>query len=429
MQRRLFYIAMAAVNPNAGEFSVTYLPEPLLRDLLGGSYGSFKSDLEVAAHGLVGTSFRVRKEKGGWSVSSVFHRIEYIHPGESSREGEVNYQPYDLVSVQLHSDLLPYLIGLKGSYNSQVLKIVLELPVARSHKLYELLLHEGYAGKRREVVLSLEDLKHFLEVDGEYDKFRDFRRLIDRCHDHIQTVTDQRFTYEGVREGRKITQVRFEVWYDTSPQGVLPLVDTQFAIEEIQAASELISVGYTQDAYAAVRTYGLQEVHAVVVEVKAAIKAGQNGAKPIYNPGGLTAIRLQERASLSSAKAELQESGALPPETSEVDIAGISAELLARYESYRRTVAQEIWAELETDEKDAFMARLPARLGRVQADLIKSGKLSGKGVERLRDHWLLTDCSDRVMGFGRWSEMNGVLSGYGSGIAEEISRYVENALR
>ena len=80
MQRRLFYIAMAAVSPTAGTFAVTYLPEPLLRELLGGTYGSFKNDLETAAQGLVGTSFRVRKEKGGWSVSSVFHRIEYT-PG------------------------------------------------------------------------------------------------------------------------------------------------------------------------------------------------------------------------------------------------------------------------------------------------------------------------------------------------------------
>lgn len=420
MQRRLFYIAMAAVYPNAGTFAVTYLPEPLLRELLGGTYGSFKNDLETAAHGLVGTSFRVRKEKGGWSVSSVFHRIEYIHPGETSKDGDVNYQPYDLVSVQLHSDLVPYLIGLKGSYNSQVLKIVLELPIARSHKLYELLLHEGYAGKRREVILALDDLKSYLEIDGEYEKFRDLRRVIERCREHISAVTDQRFTYEGVREGRKITQLRFEVWYEQSPQGTLPLMNTQFAIEEIQAASELISVGYTQDAYVAVKTYGVQEVHAVVAEVKQAIKAGRNGAKPIYNPGGLTATRLKERFSLTTTKAELLEQGILPPDEPKVDVASVANEVVALFEAYRREVASRIWDALDDTARGLFIVSLESRLDRFQADLIKRSKLSGKSLERLRDAKLLDDYSDQVLSFSDFVEREGLLSNYSKKVGSKI---------
>lgn len=420
MQRRLFYIAMAAVYPSSETFAITYLPEPLLRELLGGSYGSFKNDLEAAAHGLVGTSFRVRKEKGGWSVSSVFHRIEYIHPGETGKEGEINYQPYDLISVQLHSDLVPYLIGLRGSYNSQVLKIVLELPIARSHKLYELLLHEGYAGKRREVVLALDDLKHYLEIDGEYEKFRDFRRVIDRCRTHIQAVTDQRFAYEGVREGRKISHLRFEVWYEQSPQGALQLVDTQYAIEEIQAASELISVGYTQDAYVAVKTYGIQEVHAVVGEVRQAIKAGRNGAKPIYNPGGLTATRLKERASLDEVQAGLRNQGILPPEEAQIDCAGVADELITLFEIYQREVATGIWTSLNERARDAFMVSLESRLDRFQVELLKNSKLSGKSVERLRNAYLLLDHRDQVLDLPAFVAREGLLTDYAKEIREGV---------
>lgn len=428
MQRRLFYIAMAAVNPNAEAFSVTYLPEPLLRELLGGTYGSFKDDLETAAHGLVGTSFRVRKAKGGWSVSSVFHRIEYIHPGEASKEGEINYQPYDLVSVQLHSDLVPYLIGLKGSYNSQVLKVVLELPIARSHKLYELLLHEGFAGKRREVFLPLADLKGYLEVDGEYQKFRDFRRLIDRCRAHIQAVTDQRFNYDGVREGRKITQLRFEVWYETVAQGTLPLVDTQFAIEEIQAASELISVGYTQDAYAAVKAYGVQEVHAVAAEVKAAIKAGRNGSKPIYNPGGLAATRLKERAALASAERELRDQGVLPPEEPEVDISDLAAGLVMSYEDYLSEFAEARWDEFPSNEQEAFMQALPTRVERAQADLMRAGRLSGKGVLILRNRLLLEESAVRPHSLHDWVKREKMLAAHPAEVAARILAVAETKL-
>ena len=425
MQRRLFYIAMAAVHPLSESFAVTYLPEPLLRELLGGSYGSFKNDLEAAAHGLVGTSFRIRKEKGGWSVSSVFHRIEYIHPGETNRDGEVNYQPYDLISMQLHSDLVPFLIGLKGSYNSQVLKIVLDLPIARSHKLYELLLHEGYAGKRREVTIPLDDLKHYLEIDGEYEKFRDFRRVLDRCCSHIHAVTDQRFSYEGLREGRKISHVRFDVWYEVSTQGMLPLIDTQYAIEEIQAASELISVGYTQDAYEAVKTYGVQEVHAAVADVRQAVKAGRNGAKPILNPGGLVATRLKERRRLVAAQAVLHKEGLLPPSEPEVDVSGAADGLIARYEAYQRDLAGRLWQDLNASEKDAFMALLNSRLDRFQRELVKQSNMAGKAFESLRDRHLLLENESQVLSLSAFAEQESLLAGYAEDVKQQIFTLAE----
>jgi hypothetical protein len=428
MQRRLFYIAMAAVCPTDEAFAVTYLPEPLLRVLLGGSYGSFKDDLEAAAHGLVGTSFRLRKEKGGWSVSSVFHRVEYIHPGETSKEGEVNYQPFDLISVQLHSDLLPYLVGLKGSYNSQVLKIVLDLPIARSHKLYELLLHEGYAGKRREVVFSREDLKAFLEMDGEYEKFRDLRRVIDRCREHIEAMTDQRFSYEGVREGRKVTKLRFEVWYESATQGMLPLVDTQFAIEEMQAASELISVGYTQNAYEAVQTYGVQEIHAVVAEVRQAIKAGRNGAKPIYNPGGFTATRLKERADLTRTKAALAEVVVLPPEEPTVDVAGLTDLLVSLFETYRREAAAVIWEGLSEEDRTRFLSDLEGRLDRFQADLLQKFGRSGKSFEMLRNRVLLDDHGEWVRDLRRFVADEGLFAEHSEAVKTDILKLAEAKL-
>jgi len=428
MQRRLFYIAMAAVCPTDEAFAVTYLPEPLLRVLLGGTYGSFKDDLEAAAHGLVGTSFRLRKEKGGWSVSSVFHRIEYIHPGETSKEGEVNYQPFDLISVQLHSDLLPYLVGLKGSYNSQVLKIVLDLPIARSHKLYELLLHEGYAGKRREVVFSREDLKAFLEMDGEYEKFRDLRRVIDRCREHIEAMTDQRFSYEGVREGRKVTKLRFEVWYESAIQGMLPLGDTQFAIEEMQAASELISVGYTQNAYEAVQTYGVREIHAVVAEVRQAIKAGRNGAKPIYNPGGFTATRLKERADLSRTKAVLAEVVVLPPEEPTVDVAGLAELLVSLFETYRREAAAVIWAGLSEEDRTRFLSDLEGRLDRFQADLLQKFGRSGKSFEMFRNRVLLEDHGEQVRDLRRFVADEGLFAEHSEAVKSDILKLAEAKL-
>ncbi len=181
-------------------------------------------------------------------------------------------------------------------------------------------------------------------------------------------------------------------------------------IEEIQAASELISVGYTQDAYAAVKAYGVQEVHLVVAEVKQAIKAGRNGAKPIYNPGGFTAARLKERIGLAKVKAELFEQGIVSPGEPEIDVEGVAADTVALFEAYRRETASRIWDAFDDTAKRSFIASLESRLDRFQADLIKQSKLSGKSLERLRDAKLLDDYNDRHLGLHDFIEHEGLLA-------------------
>ena len=396
MQRRLFYIAMAAIGHNDQNFDSTVLPEPLLRALLDGNYGSFKNDLEEAAHGLAGTTFQIAKKKGGWSVSSVFNRIEYLHPGEVSQEGWENTQPYDLVNVQLHNDLKPYLLGLEGGYNTQILKVVLDLPLARSHKLYELLLHEGYAGKRREVFLSREELKVYLGIEGEYSKFRDLRRVIDRCKTHIESVTEQRFSYEGVREGRSITSLRFEVWYETRAQGELLFVDAQTAIEEVQAASELIAIGYNRNAYEAVQTYGHKLVSAVVKEVQRDIRMGTGTGNPIRNPGGFAARRLEERQQALAMKevleAELPEADVEPAQ--QVNVEKLAATLIEAFESYRAETATALWEAWLPEAQQAFLDSLAKDLNRFEQELVQKPKGRERGFLMIRNREILARRAD-----------------------------------
>ena len=397
MQRRLFYIAMAAIGQGDQGFTSTLLPEPLLRTLLSGTYGSFKDDLAEAAHGLAGTTFQIKKQRGGWSVSSVFNRIEYLHPGEVSQEGWENTQPYDLINVQLHTDLKPYLLGLEGGYNTQVLKVVLDLPLARSHKLYELLLHEGYAGKRREVLLSREELKAYMGIEGEYSKFRDLRRVIDRCKNHIESVTDQRFTYEGVREGRSITALRFEVWYEAEAQGELLFVDPQTALEEVQAASELIAVGYSRNAYEAVQTYGHALVSAVVKEVKRDIKAGQSTKNPIHNPGGLVARRLEERQQALKAKRTLE--AALPEAaepTQKADVDKLATLLADAFAHHRVEVAAALWETWSPQVQQAFLASILKDLSPFEREIIKAPEGRERSFEVVRNREVLARHADAL---------------------------------
>lgn len=161
MQKRLFYLVLETIRTTDSEFDFIEIPDFLLRDLLQGTYGSFKEDLRVAAEGLVGTSFSLMRSTGGWAVTPIFDRIEYVKSGETTEQGFTNAHTYDVLRARLHKNLEPHLLRLEKNYNSQDLLYVLTIPRIRAHRLYEILLHESFKGKQSEVSLGIKALQAF----------------------------------------------------------------------------------------------------------------------------------------------------------------------------------------------------------------------------------------------------------------------------
>lgn len=119
------------------------------------------------------------------------------------------------VHIRFHEMMAPYLFELKSRYTQYQLEDVLVFKGKYAIRLYEILrsytTQEAIEKKiENEVMLSLEELRELLAIDG-YKDWRNFeRRILKSAVDEINEYSDKiHIDYDTYRTGRKIDKINF----------------------------------------------------------------------------------------------------------------------------------------------------------------------------------------------------------------------------
>lgn len=132
-------------------------------------------------------------KKSNFTVIPLLAYAEY-------RDGE------GVIEARFNDLLRDYLLELRDNFTKAQLTELLKLKSASSYRIYWLLREYAAFGKR---TIKLEELKAILGLDQEYDRFNNFRaRVLERAKAEL-AETDLPFTYEPIKEGREVTQIRF----------------------------------------------------------------------------------------------------------------------------------------------------------------------------------------------------------------------------
>jgi len=365
MQKRLFYIILETVRTTDTQLSDVEFPISQLKELLSGTYGSFVADLFNASQGLVGTSFSILKPTGSWVTTPIFDRIEYLKAGDTNNRGYRNDSGEDVVRAKLHDDLEAYLLRLERNYNTQDLIHVLTIPRVRSHRLFEILLHESWRGERPEFEMAVDELQAFLGIDETYKRWQDFKRTLSRQRTIVHDFTNLRFDFEGRRTGRSVTHVRFHVSFvEKSVQGTLEINDPHRTIEEIQLANELKDAGYSQDPYLAIREHGVKRVRKTLKQAKAARKASQGSKSQIHNLGGFIHYQLQQ--------VDLPE-GSPEKEIPAIDLSVIVNSFIEVYEKGRDEIIAQQLSQYTRVERQKLIDRATSLMNPFERNLLATG--------------------------------------------------------
>lgn len=111
-----------------------------------------------------------------------------------------------MIEAQFNDLLLPYLLELRDNFTKAQLTELLKLKSANSYRIYWLLREYAAFGKR---TIRLDELKAILGLDQEYDRFNNFRaRILDRAQAEL-SATDLPFTYEAIKQGREVKEIKF----------------------------------------------------------------------------------------------------------------------------------------------------------------------------------------------------------------------------
>ncbi len=112
------------------------------------------------------------------------------------------------VDVSFHPKLKKYYLQLQ-KYTKYRLRNITNLNSEYSLKIYEALKqHE----KVKERLYNLEDLKRFLGVENQYDRFYDFKkRILIPTQKELNEKTDISFNFKEIKEGRSIKHIKFYI--------------------------------------------------------------------------------------------------------------------------------------------------------------------------------------------------------------------------
>jgi hypothetical protein len=173
------------------------------------------------------TEVRAMTEK----MASRFLLLEVLGPnGERLKEPDIKNRPLmgaidylkreGVVEAVFNEHLKPYLLELKNNFTKAQLSQVLKIKRPASHRIYWLLREYAAFGKR---TISVSELRHVLGLKDEYiDRFDHFRaRVLDPAQEEL-AQTDLPFTYELIKQGRIITEIRFIFPSTNSTNAALP---------------------------------------------------------------------------------------------------------------------------------------------------------------------------------------------------------------
>ena len=420
MQKRLFYLILETIRTTDTQFSIVEFPVPLLKEILSGTYGTFYDDLKEAADGLVMTSFSLHRPSGSWATTPIFDRIEYLKTGDTNDQGYTNDNNYDVVRARLHDSLEPYLLRLEKNYNTQELVYVLSIPRVRAHRLYEILLHESFRGAKPEFEIDLADLEAFIGIEEPYKRFQDFKRMLNRQQEIIKEYTDMRFKFEGIRIGKSIGRVRFQVQFVQSTQrpiGAAP--DPHVAIEEIQLAHELREAGFQRDPYETIREYGSTRIRTAIKRAKAAQAAARGTSSEIRNLGGFIHYLLQLNQEEVTIDAEASPADTFTPD----QIRAFAAQFLEEFDKARADAIETVLSDLTDNERENLTNHVLTLLTRGELSVVENNK---RAFTAIRNRYLIEQNLIRLP--SEYSDVRTYYAGKSFGYDDKTNELIRNYL-
>ena len=178
-----------------------------------------------------------------------------------------------MIEAQFNDLLLPYLLELRDNFTKAQLTELLKLKSANSYRIYWLLREYAAFGKR---TIRLDELKAILGLDQEYDRFNNFRaRILDRAQAEL-AATDLPFTYEAIKQGREVVEIKFSFKPVTANQAVTAPISgySEWEAAVIAAGVSAASLPLIQARLTA-GDYDLGYVRYVLDTVKSQVRTGK----------------------------------------------------------------------------------------------------------------------------------------------------------
>ena len=344
---------------------------------------SIYSRIEESARELLEQTVQVKEPNGDWVMFQWVSEARY-------ENGRDNKDQMACIELKIHDKLKPYLLQLRRDFSIIPTEQLLSFESFNSMRLFEVLYTASYAGERSELTFDVDDLKLRLGLDGKYERFKDFRYVLDKAQDEFERYTCLTFDYSAKKVGRKFQRVTFsmsknEVFQprvrlpDSLAKRVQRDADKEQLLKELQALDALREIGWTQDGERTIQRYGPQRVLEIIAYAKQLQAKSESSGHPIYNVAGFVNSLLQQ--GVEPPKSPEQEE---PRALSREEVRSIATSFADSFHRSRRQVAQAAWDGLTPENRGVVHALMQATLHRFTLERIAEDHWQGSLYEANR---------------------------------------------
>ena len=186
------------------------------------------ASLKKTTDGLLCQIVHVPTERGGYRSFQLFKECR-VEPDEFGAW---------FVEIDAHDSALPLFFDFKERYFTYEVGNVLRLASVNQMRLYEILKQRQHL--KQPVVIPLDELRGYLGIrDDAYSRFGNFKeRILETGKRVIAEHTDIRFSYDLVKNGKKVVGVAFTIEKNTDAPPVLGLDEYIKALPETTAGQD-----------------------------------------------------------------------------------------------------------------------------------------------------------------------------------------------
>lgn len=224
-EKRLLLLAISRLTKANLKFPCWEIPVSQIVKYLGIEQNNAYRDLKRVAIDLTGRVAVFSEEDGGYQTAN-FARCRYIpasrHPSHSA-----------VLEIKLREEMAPYLLELKGHFQSIPFGYLSGLSSFYAMRLYEILHHARNENgmKKEEIVFSLKELRRMLTIEKKYPVYQNLKtKVLAVAQKQIIERTPMGVSFTEIRDefrrGQPIIAVKFTVWDKECPENI-PHIEAQ----------------------------------------------------------------------------------------------------------------------------------------------------------------------------------------------------------
>lgn len=229
-EQKVLLLVISKIEMFDYDFEPYKVPWNEIKNATNGKVNTVKK-IDVVCESLKNRTIKIRKGHiennfgflSGWEVSPGNHVLFRVDPGMAG----------------LLLDLLK-----DGNFTLYNLECVLSLNSAYSIRMYEIL--KSNLWKKQPLHISLDSLKWSLDIDlknKSYTDFGNFRQFVlERAKKDLKKHTDIQFTYEKIKDGRRIGGLLFTITKNKSFQRTIQSKCTSEEIKKTVTVGDIVMI-------------------------------------------------------------------------------------------------------------------------------------------------------------------------------------------